>query len=77
MTGISFNTIGGFMFYIVTTMEVVLFYQFAKKYGAFIRKWQEKEEVFLVDPYFIRGKRLKFRVRFVAFFMLFMFLGLL
>lgn len=77
VTGLTFNKIGAFMFYIVTTIEAVLFYQLAKRYGDLIRNWQEKEEVFLTDPYFVSGKRLKFKIRMVAYFMFILFIGMM
>lgn len=74
--GISFNTLGSFMFYLTTTTDCILFFRLATRYGDLIRKWQEKETCFLTEPYYVRGRSLKFRVRSVGYFMMVVFVGL-
>lgn len=70
--GLNFTTFGILFYFSYTLLEAIFLFLLAREWNYFIKYWSKQEMVFLREPYIIKGYRLKTKIRFTVFILLFL-----
>lgn len=61
--GFNIGSAEGLMFFILAMVRAFIFFRLARKWKNIVKMWRKSEQVFLYEPYRVRGVSLKIKLR--------------